>query len=670
MRSTSHLLRLGLAVLAFGSVWIFPADGNAEDEAIREALEHEVIGPQQSLEDVRAFVEARIPRMPELSTVESWAEEARRLRADVLEKVVLRGEAKHWDEAKAQVEWLDTIDGGPGYRIRKLRYEALPGLWIPALLYEPTKVEGKVPVVLNVNGHDPGGTAADYKQIRCINLAKRGMLALNVEWFGMGQLRTDGFQHGLINAIDLCGSGGIATHYLYMKRAIDLLLEHPNADPNRVGVTGLSGGGWQTIFISPLDERITLSNPAAGYSSFLTRTRYGSDLGDSEQTPCDLATVVDYTHLTAMLAPRPTLLTFNQKDNCCFAAPHALPPLAGATAPVFSLYQREANLRFHVNVEPGDHNYGIDNRQAFYRMLADHWSTDGDSFPREEILSDEEIKSAEELAVPLPDSNLDFQQLAANLSQNLPRDPEVSENLERAGDWQPARRELLKQIVRPAEGTVTVSNNETLSGDGELKVETWQVRLGETWTIPAVGFTRLDAREGTALVIHDEGRAKSGPIIEELLARGFRVVAIDPFYFGEAQVAERAYLWGLMVGTVGSRPLGIQAGQVMAVARSLGESNGGPVSLVAVGPRSSTIALVAAALEPEGIGNLELHRPLGSLKSVIEEGRVYTESPELFCFGLLQDFDIRQLAALSFPRKIVLVEPDQAARTAFDGLTK
>ena len=42
---------------------------------------------------------------------------------------------------------LETIDGGPGYRIKKLRYEALPGLWVPALLYEPTQLDGKVPVV-------------------------------------------------------------------------------------------------------------------------------------------------------------------------------------------------------------------------------------------------------------------------------------------------------------------------------------------------------------------------------------------------------------------------------------------------------------------------------------------------------------------------------------------
>ena len=44
---------------------------------------------------------------------------------------------------------------------------------------------GKVPVILNVNGHDRNGKAAPYKQIRCINMAKRGMLALNLEWFGI-----------------------------------------------------------------------------------------------------------------------------------------------------------------------------------------------------------------------------------------------------------------------------------------------------------------------------------------------------------------------------------------------------------------------------------------------------------------------------------------------------
>ena len=75
----------------------------------------------------------------------------------------------------------------------------------------------------------------------------------------------------------------------------------------------------------------------AGYSSFKTRVEFFSDLGDSEQTPTDLAMLADYTHLTALRAPRPTLLTYNAKDECCFLADHALQPLLDAAPPIFKL---------------------------------------------------------------------------------------------------------------------------------------------------------------------------------------------------------------------------------------------------------------------------------------------------------------------------------------------
>ena len=73
---------------------------------------------------------------------------------------------------------------------------------------------------------------------------------------------------------------------------------------------------------------------STGYSSFVTRAHFPTDLGDSEQTPVDLATVTDYAMMTAMLAPRAALLTFNAKDNCCFAADHALTPLLEAASPI------------------------------------------------------------------------------------------------------------------------------------------------------------------------------------------------------------------------------------------------------------------------------------------------------------------------------------------------
>ncbi len=141
-------------------------------------------------------------------------------------------------------------------------------------------------------------------------------------------------------------------------------------------VQGLSGGGWQTITISALDTRVTLSNPVAGYSSLRTRIRNVSDLGDSEQNAADLETVVDYAQMTAMLAPRPALLTYNFADNCCFKADHALPPLVGAARPIYELYGKAHNLRTHINLDPGTHNFGLDNRQHLYGMLKDFFFAD------------------------------------------------------------------------------------------------------------------------------------------------------------------------------------------------------------------------------------------------------------------------------------------------------
>jgi dienelactone hydrolase len=626
----------------------------AGDDPVTAALGREIIGPRQTLAEVQEFAAERIPAMPSVQSAEEWTRTADRLREDTLAKVIFRGEAAAWRDAKARVEWLDAIGGGPGYRIKKLRYEAVPGLWVPALLYEPERIKGKVPVVLNVNGHDPKGKAADYKQVRCINQAKRGMIALNVEWFGMGQLRGQGFRHGLINAIDLCGTGGIATHFLSMRRALDILLAHEHADPRRVAVTGLSGGGWQTIFISSLDPRVTLTNPVAGYSSFLTRDRHFSDLGDSEQTPCDLATVVDYAHLTAMMAPRPTLLTFNAKDDCCFAAGHALPPLQAAAGPIFRLFGKPGNLAAHVNFDPGTHNYFLDNRQACYQMMADAWSDLGTVYNPREIPSDGEVRTAEALNVELPSDNADFHHLAVALSKSLPRP---------AGPGGPKpTRERLHALVRPYDAEAKAEKVEEEDKDG-ISITSWRFHQGRTWTIPGVELWR-DGAKGTVILVADAGRKGAAGLARTLVDSGKRVIAVDPFYFGESQVKERAYLFALLLGAVGERPLGVQAGQLMAIARwSLDEHADGPATIVAVGPRTGTIALVAAALEEKAIAGVELHDPLASLKEVIERGDDYTKSPELFCFGLLESFDLKQIAALVAPRPVKLEGASDRARS-------
>src|SRR5262245_53220651 len=361
-----------------------------QEPDFQKVLDRKILGPTTAMEEMQVHLESRLPADPEAGTLAEAEARAARIRAAVLEGIVFRGEAAVWRKLPTRLEWKGDLEAGGGYRIRKLRYEAVPGLWVPGLLYVPDSLTGKVPAHLAVNGHDPKGKAADDEQIRCINLAKRGMMALHIDWLGFGQLGGPGRDHGALNQIDLCGTSGLAPFYLTLRRGIDVLLSLEHADPERVAVHGLSGGGWQTILISSLDTRVTLSNPVAGYSSFRTMIRHFKDLPDSEQAPSDLGTVADYVHLTALRAPRPTLLTYNAKDDCCYESGYALQPLVDGALPFFRLHGKESNLRSHVNHFPGNHNYGIDNREALYRMVCEQF------FPESASVSSEEIPCATE----------------------------------------------------------------------------------------------------------------------------------------------------------------------------------------------------------------------------------------------------------------------------------
>lgn len=645
----SILLVLGVAL---------PVAADEPRAAIEEALKRAILAPRQTLAEVQDFCELRVPKMPKLATPEQWRKQADVYRNEVYSKVVFRGEAANWRAVPLNVVWLGTIEGGPGYHIKKLRYEALPGLWIPALLYEPEVVSARTPVVLNVNGHDSKGKAVDYKQIRCINLAKRGMLALNVEWFGMGQLQGEGFRHGLINAIDLCGTSGIAVHMLMLQRGLDVLLSHPNADPARVAVTGLSGGGWQTIFVSGLDPRVTLSDPVAGYSSFLTRVRNFSDLGDSEQTPCDLGLVVDYTHLSAMMAPKPLLLTFNAKDDCCFASDHALQPLLDACQPIYRLFDAESKLRSHVNSDPGTHNYGLDNRRALYRMIGDHFYAGDSTYNADELATDGELKSAEELQVELPSDNLDFAAVSSRLAENLPRSATVPAGKDEFERWRADARLRLRAIVRPFDPYATATRVSEADHDG-LKITHWRLLVGAAWNVPIVEFARGEPA-ATSILIADEGKAGLVDRVIAHLAEGRRVVVLDPFYIGESKINDHDYLFALLVGAVGERPLGIQVGQLMATGRWLAERYGEkPFSLESNGPRTSVIALCAAALAPAVFADSRaLREPLDSFKTVINRHDDFSRSPEIFCFGLLEGFDMPQLmAVVGSPSPTITAKP-------------
>lgn len=593
-------------------------------------LAHPLLDPEEPLLDVQVYTGTRVPLLPSFTTRAQWDAYAAKLRQRVLNEVVFRGEAVKWRDAKTKMEIEPPFAKGDGYTVRRFKMEIIPGFWTPGLIYEPAGLMAKVPVVLNVNGHEGNGNQTPYIQTRCINLAKKGMIAVNPEWLGRGQLNVPNQVHYAMNQLDLVGTSGLSLFYLQMKRAIDLALTLPHADATRLAVTGLSGGGWQTITISSLDTRVAMAMPVAGYSSYVTRAQWPQlDLGDSEQTPSDLASVADYTHLTAMMAPRRLVISNNAKDNCCFRADYALSPLIQAATPIYKLLGVPARLSYHVSHDAG-HNYDVSNREALYRALRETFNLHFD--PRD-VNVDADIRPQEQLRPPLPENNLDFHEIALQLAKGLPR----------PGG---ATREKLRAVVRFKEMNVEARQSGTDQRDG-IRAVYWKLRIDGAWTVPAIEMYS-GAPTATTVLLGDAGRTSLATQAREQISAGRRVIAIDPFYFGESRIAKRDFLYSMLLAGLGERPLGLLAGQIAAVARWAGtERKLGPVSVRSVGPRLSLAALVAAAADNKAIAGYRNSEAYGSLHEILKQNLTVDKTPELFCFGLLESFDIPQLEALA-----------------------
>lgn len=602
---------------------------------MERALQRELVG-HRSCKEVQAFLRARLPRLGPPPSRRAWLQRAERVRCGVLD-LFFRGHAGGLLEQKPRVEWGEVLTPSPQYRIRKVRYEGYPGMWIPALLYEPTGLEGRVPAVLNPNGHHAGGKAMDYKQARCINLAKRGMLALNTEFIGMGELRADA-EHNRIGHLDLCGVAGIAVFYLAMKRGLDVLLAHPAADPERVAMTGLSGGGWQTAVLSALDERIRLTVPVAGHSPIWQRVGCVSDIGDLEQDPSDLCTVADFDVLTALFAPRPTLLIYNHNDDCCFQTRRTRVSVYRPVKPYFALLGAADRLAFHDNLVPGTHNYEIDNRTQFYAFLARHFGLDA---PAEELSWQSELLSESELAVGLPADNATLLSLS---QQALCRVRQA-----RRGRRRPAaaaaRRRLARLIRLPRYAQVRAeARGRERRVQGSL-VRQWILHLDDVWSLPVTEVVPQGAR-GVEVVVGDGGRRQAAGLVRQAVAAGRRVVAADLLGTGELPATWQCHM---LVAAAGERSLGILTAQLQSVLRWAAAQGGGAPHLQAWGPVVPVVALTAAALRPSDIASVTTSGLLDTLGRLIDWPVPYASAAPLFCFGLLADFDIPDLIELSAP---------------------
>ena len=596
------------------------------------ALGRRLLRKNTTLRELSQLLEPHLPRLATPASPATWQRRAQQSRKRLLENF-FQGHPPGLLKTTPRVQWRGTIETGQGYRIRKLRYEGYPGMWVPALLYEPTQLRGRVPVVLNPNGHHAGGKAMDYKQARCINLAKRGMLALSTEFIGMGELRADA-EHLRIGLLDVLGMAGIGVFYLLMKRGLDVLLLQRNADPSRVAMTGLSGGGWQTALLAALDERITAIVPVAGHSPLWQRKSCVADIGDLEQCPSDLCTVADYDVLTGMFAPRPTLLIYNHEDDCCFQTRRTRGSIYRPARAIYQLLGAGDKISFHDNIDPGTHNYERDNRRQLYRFLDQQFrlTTHDDDLPYElELLTESELN------VGLPADNATLYSLALDRLQQIRR------RRPRRGSSATAARARLRKILHlPAVGAVRAESvGKTRRGVAQMRLHL------DHWTAPVTELAPSERSDGVEIVISDGGRAACGLAAAGGLSRAHRTLVVDLLGTGESHVSHQFHM---VAASAGLRPLGLQLAQLMTIVKwTQRRYRTKKIHLRASGATMPVVALLAGAMQPASIASIELGGYMGSLDRLVDLPMSYAAHAPLFCFGLLAEFDLPDLLQLAKP---------------------
>ena len=185
-----------------------------------------------------------------------------------------------------------------GYAVEKLLLETQPGFWAPANLYLPARPAGRAPAILNAVGHWEHSKAQEVEQARCIGQARKGYVALIWDPLGQGERfqywdearrapwpGSSTEQHAAVcNPALLIGSTVIATMLWDGVRMLDYLAARPEVDPQRIGCTGVSGGGTYTMFLGAFDRRLKATVPVCSTSTLERMHRQGQ-IGEPCQDP-------------------------------------------------------------------------------------------------------------------------------------------------------------------------------------------------------------------------------------------------------------------------------------------------------------------------------------------------------------------------------------------------
>ena len=589
------------------------------------------------------------------TTLEEWRGQA---------EAVRRGLREAWGDFPAEPcplepRLLGTLERD-GYRVEKVVFQTRPGVWMTANAYVP-QAAGKRPAILAVHGHWRGAKQDPVVQARCIGAAKLGFFVLAVDAFGAGERgvgKALGEYHGDMTAATLLPVGlPLSGLQVYENlRAIDYLRSRPEVDGERIGITGASGGGNQTMYAGAWDDRLMAAVPVCSVGNY--QAYLGAGCCMCELVPGALR-FAEESAVLGLVAPRGLMIVNASRDAPQFSVAEAKKSLA-RVEPIFRLLDRPANVR-HTIFESG-HDYSRPMREAMYGWMALQLKGEGDGSPIAEPAF--ETEDPETLRCyrggTRPEDWATIPRFAAARGRQLLASRPVPTD---AAEWRATSEALRVALVEKVFGgfpaAPPIAPRSEAIADGRVRLVRFESEPGLELT------ARVEAGKGPGaplvILIDLDGaeKATSGPWAAEIRRAGWGLVTFDLRATGKLswpsdQVGRapdhNTAEWGLWIG----RPLlGQWVHDVRRLLDALGRADGAPPSelvLIGDGP-GGLIALCAAAVDRR----VTRVAAVGTLASYLADGPYVGQRLGIMAPGIVREVgDVANLAALVAPRRLVI----------------
>jgi dienelactone hydrolase len=561
------------------------------------------------------------------------------------------------------------------YRVERLVYESLPGLYVTANLYIPKSGAKPFPGVLFQMGHSANGKGYAPYQRCCQGLAQLGYLVLAFDPMGQGERvnypRQGSWLTRLLSSDDehtypgrqmlLVGETCTAAQLWDAMRSLDVLASHPLVDARRIASTGQSGGATLTMLLAAADDRLAAAAVCSGNTeNFATRPFFSpGSTDDAEQDLVGSAPLgFDRWDLLWPLAPKPLLVATSGHD---FFGTYSGSYEASGREEFGKLLRAYGDLGAPGNlksfVTPLPHGLTLSLRIATYDWFERHLKSNPRGIQEEPPTGPEK----DEVLWCGPTGNVvrDFTSktpflILRDRARGIATPAKVPDLRVLLGMSPPTQLPQLTIV-----GMTSYANCDIQAIEVNSAPEVW---------VPAWFFLPKSPWSQILVILEPNGRGgqwREDDLYPQLAAAGIAVGAADVRGIGDLQPAfssggsvsyarehenEENYAWASLI--LGHSLLGQRTADIVALTQALSRAHSGKTIVVAARDKMTLPALCAGVLEPK-ISKLYLARHLVSWRALVES-ESYAYPLANFVPDVLKQTDLPQLASAMAPRQVIV----------------